>query len=79
VADWAPYDRPEAVRALVGPTWQEEREAMLDEVGRYFEEIAALTRAGVPYPTSPWYATPADERRRLIAQAGGQARWTDRL
>ncbi len=69
VSDWSPYDRPEKVRSLCGPAWEEERAQMRLKVNAYFEEISALARAGIPFPKTSWYATPQEERARLLKQA----------
>ena len=76
IQDWSPYSTPDQVRELCGPDWKDERFEMMLQVNAYFEEISSLAQRGIPFPTTPWYATPVIERRRLLAQAGAQPRWT---
>ncbi|MEN9799951.1 MAG: hypothetical protein RL653_3648 [Pseudomonadota bacterium] len=76
VADWRRFEDLAHVRAACGPSLEEERWAVRQAVNAYFEEISWLTQAGVPYPSTPWYATPLEERLRLLERAGGTPRWS---
>ena len=76
VENWGAFAGLPEVRAACGPSLEEERWAVRQAVNGYFEEIAWLTQAGVPYPETPWYATPVEERLRLLQRAGGVPRWS---
>lgn len=76
VADWSGFGSADEVREACGPSLGEERLAMAQQVNAYFEEISQLERAGVPFPATPWYATPPEERLTLLRRAGSEARWS---
>jgi len=76
VADWSGFGSAGEVRDACGPSLAEERLDMAQQVNAYFEEISHLARAGLPYPATPWYATPRDERISLLQRAGAEARWS---
>lgn len=76
VADWSVFAGVAEVRAACGPLLEEERWAVRQAVNAYFEEISGLARAGVPYPSTPWYATPLEERLTLLGRAGAAPRWS---
>jgi hypothetical protein len=76
VRDWGAYAGVAEVRAACGPALEEERWAVRQAVNAYFEEISGLSRAGLPFPATPWYATPLDERLTLLRRAGAVPRWS---
>ena len=76
VPDFNVFENLDQVRAACGPTLEEERWAVQQAVNAYFEEIAGLTQAGVPYPDTPWYATPLEERLTLLRRASAAPRWS---
>jgi hypothetical protein len=67
--------REQALRRF-GRHYEDERQATLDALGAYLEELSALARAGVPSPFGPWCAVPRQERRRLLSKHRVEARWT---
>jgi len=65
----------QAVRRF-GRGYANERDATLDALAAYLEELSALARAGAPAPFGPWCGVARGERRRLLAAHGVEARWT---
>lgn len=73
---WGGFGSVDEVREACGPDLDDEKLEMSQQVNAYFEEISHLARAGLPYPSTPWYATPLEERLTLVERAGGQPRWS---
>lgn len=59
-----------------GRGYAREREATIEALGSYLEELSALSHTGAPAPFGPWCAVPRGERRRLLARHGVRPRWT---
>jgi len=76
VTDWRVFSSAGEVREACGPTLAMEKLAMAQQVNAYFEEISHLGRAGIPFPSGPWYATPLAERLTLLERAGAPPRWS---
>jgi len=74
--NWDRVRTPEQARRRFGRTYDDEREATLDRLGAYLEELSALAKTGEAPPFGPWCAVPRKERRRLLARYGLEARWT---
>ena len=74
--DWGAFRSAAEVREACGPSLPEEKLSMAQQVNAYFEEISQVGRAGIPYPSTPWYATPLEERLTLLGRAGAPARWS---
>jgi|CXWL01.1.fsa_nt_gi hypothetical protein len=85
---WAPptaaginWDRvltPEQAIRRMGSaaSYVETREATLESLSAYLEELSALSRAQAPSRFGAWCAVSRTERRRLLAEYGVEGRWT---
>lgn len=62
----------------LGKHLNDERARTLDALGGYLEELAELQKSGAPAPKRPWSELPVTSRRKLLAEAGVQSRWTPR-
>lgn len=67
---------PAQARRLLGRSAAAARARVLTELGRYFEELAALRASGTRAPRLPWCDIPAARRRRLLEEHGIPRRWT---
>lgn len=74
-----PWDRLRTPRQLlerVGSGYADAREATLERLRRYLEELDALRRAGAPPPERPWCGLPAKRRRALLERYGVRPSWS---
>ncbi len=73
-----PWDRIEDASQAAEFLGAVEREEQLvqESLSIYLEEVLEIARAGVPDPWRKWCDRPREERQRVLAEYGLQARWT---
>lgn len=73
-----PWDRiadAAHAREFLGAVEREEN-VVKESLSLYLEELLEVARAGVPDPARKWCDRPREERQRVLAEYGLDARWT---
>ena len=73
---WDAFAHVRDVHEALGPKLASERARVAEALGGYLEELAQLSRAGVPMQQRPWSELTPKKRLAQLAEAGIRGRWT---
>lgn len=72
---WDTIEDATQARGFLGAVEREEN-VVKESLSLYLEELLEVARAGVPDPARKWCDRPREERQRVLAEYGLEARWT---